>query len=103
MHVVYQGYRVVETRPDGRAARIQQTWLVVVAVRNVRDARTGLAARADAGGLADAVIGALMGWQPDGASRPLTLAQAPRAGYRAGHVYLPLAFEHETTVKGSTQ
>lgn len=101
VHVVYQGYRVIETRPDGRAARVEQVWLAVVAVRNVRDARTGAAARADAGALGDGVISALMGWQPVGTSSPLKLAQAPRAGYSAGHFYLPMAFTTETTVKGT--
>lgn len=101
VHVVYQGYRVVETRPDGRAARIEQDWLAVAAVRNVRDARTGAAARADAGAMAEAVISAMMGWQPTGTCSPFRLAQAPRAGYRAGHFYLPMTFTTETTIKGS--
>jgi phage gp37-like protein len=100
VHVVYQGYRVSESRPDGRAARIEQTWLVVVAVRNVRDARSGGAARADAGDLAESVIAAIMGWQPEGTSSPLKLTTAPRAGYAAGHIYMPLGFACETTVKG---
>lgn len=101
VHVIYQGYRVAEARPDGRAARIEQTWLAVVAVRNVRDARSGEAARNDASLLADGVIDALMGWQPPGTSSPLKITQAPRAGYFAGHLYLPLAFTTENTVKGN--
>ncbi len=100
VHVVYQGYRVAESRPDGRAARLQQTWLVIVAVRNVRDAAAGSAARGDAGSLADAVIAALMGWKPAGVNKPLKLVNAPASGYRAGHLYLPLAFELETDVRG---
>lgn len=100
VHVVYQGYRVLENRPDGRAARIQQTWLVVAAVRNVRDAASGEAARADAGDLAESAARALMGWKPDGAHKPARLANAPASGYRAGFLYLPLAFDIETDLKG---
>ncbi|MEW6446327.1 MAG: DUF1834 domain-containing protein [Pseudomonadota bacterium] len=101
VHVVYQGYRVIESRPDGRAARLQQTWLVVVAVRNVRDASAGSAARSDAGLLADGVIAALMGWKLDAVNKPLKLTNAPAAGFRAGFLYVPLAFEAETDVRSA--
>lgn len=101
VHVVYQGYRVIESRPDGRAARLQQTWLAVVAVRNVRDAAAGSAARGDAGQIAESVIAAMMGWKPDAINKPLTLTSAPAAGFRAGHLYLPLAFVAETDVRSA--
>ena len=91
VHVVLQSWSVAETRPDGRAARLQQTWLAVVAVRNLRDAKTGSAARADAGALAATVASSLMGWQPDSAAAPLQLATPPGAGYAAGYMYLPVA------------
>lgn len=91
VHVVLQGFSVAETRPDGRAARLLQTWLAVVAVRNLRDAKTGSAARADAGALAATVASSLMGWQPDAAAAPLQLTTPPGAGYAAGYLYLPIA------------
>lgn len=100
VHVVYQGYRVQENRPDGRAARVQQTWLVVIVVRNVRDAASGQAARGDAGDLAESVMSALMGWRPEIVNKAIKLANAPASGYRAGLLYLPLAFELEVDVRG---
>lgn len=99
VHVVLQGVSVAETRGDGRAARLRQTWLAVVAVRNLRDAKTGSAARADAGAIAAVVAGALMGWQPEGAAAPLQLVTPPGAGYSAGYMYLPLAFSADVVVQ----
>ncbi|MDP2548084.1 hypothetical protein [Oceanobacter sp. 4_MG-2023] len=98
VHLVYQNYRVIESRPDGRAARIQQTWLTVIAVRNVRNTRSGAAARSEATELASLLAPALMGFKPTGAAKPLTLVTAPQASYSTGHQYLPLAFAVETTL-----
>lgn len=95
VHVVYQGYRVLESKPDGRATRIEQTWLATVASRNMATLRTGSAARADAGLIARRVCQALMGFKPPHASKPLRLAEGPGAGFNAGFQYLPLAFVAE--------
>ena len=91
VHVVLQSWSVGESRGDGKAVRLVQTWLAVVAVRNLRDGKTGAAARADAGALAATVASSLMGWQPDGAAGPLQLVTPPGAGYAAGYMYLPIA------------
>lgn len=95
VHLVYQGYRVAETPTHGRVARIEQTWLVVIATRNVSDARTGEAARSQAGAIASQVCTALMGWNPSAVTKPLQLSDAPAAGFLAGFAYLPLAFVTE--------
>lgn len=99
VHVVFQGYGVAETAHNARAARLTQTWLVVVVTRNTRTLKAGDAARAQAGELAAHVAGALMGWQPAAATKPLRLVSAPGAGFTAGHQYLPLAFEAEIILK----
>lgn len=99
VHVVYQGYRVLESRSDGRAARMEQTWLVTTAVRNVRHLRTGAAARVDAGLIALRVAQALMGFKPASADKPLRLADAPSAGFSGGYQYTPLAFLAELTLQ----
>lgn len=92
VHVIYRGYRVVETRPDGRAVRMEQTWLAVVATTNKRNLRTGEAARNEAGLIARRVCSALMGFRATPASRPLRLTDGPEAGFSNGFQYLPLAF-----------
>lgn len=99
VHLVYQRYRVVESRMDGRAARIAQVWMPVVCVRNTRTTRTGAAARNEAGALAAQVTQALMGWQPPSAVKPLQLVPAPGAGFSKTFQYLPLAFEAEIVIK----
>lgn len=92
VHVTYQGYSVLETRSDGTAARIDQTWLATVAVRNVKNMRSGAAARVDAGLIGARVAAALLGFKPTCATRPLRLTQAPPAGFSGGFAYTPLAF-----------
>ena len=95
VHVIYQGYRVVESQSSGRVARIEQTWLATVATRNLKDLRTGSAARAHAGLIAARVVGALMGFKPAAVAKPLRLAEGPGAGFSDGHAYFPLAFVAE--------
>ena len=99
VHLVYQGYRVTESREDGAAARIEQTWLVVVTTRNTRGLKAGDEARAQAGPLASKVIAALMGWRAASATKALHLVAGPGAGFSAGFQYLPLAFKAELLVK----
>lgn len=96
VHLVYQGYRVVESpRADGTAARVEQDWLVIVATRSQKALRAGDAARSEAGVLARRVCAALMGFKPTPTSKPLKLANGPNAGYSSGFQYLPLAFTAE--------
>lgn len=95
VHMVFFNYRVTETRPDGTVARIVQTWVPTVATRNVKDTRTGAAARATAGLIAWRVLQALMGFKPAGVSKPMQLVNGPGAGSSNGFAYLPLAFEAE--------
>lgn len=100
VHVVWNGFRVLEARADGAAARLEHTWLAVAAVRNVRTLKSGQDARAQAGELAARAGAALMGWRPPNVAGPMRLASAPGAGYSAnGFLYLPLGFEVETLFK----
>ena len=99
VQVIYQGFSIAESRSDGRAARISQTWLLVVATRNVRGLKGGADARASAGVLGASVAQALMGWRAPSAATPCKLVDAPAAGYSAGHQYLPLAIEAELVLR----
>jgi hypothetical protein len=101
VHVVWNGFKVLETRPDGAVARLDHTWLIVTAVRNAADTRTGAAARRDAGELMARAGAALMGFRPPNTVGPMRLAPAPAAGYSGGFQYLPLAFLVETIFKAS--
>lgn len=99
VHVIYRNYRVVETRPDGKAARIEQQWMLVVAVKNLRQMISGDAARSDAMELADIVAPSMMGWKAAAATKPFKITNAPAAAQGTGHYYLPLVFVTETSVK----
>jgi hypothetical protein len=98
LHVIYQGAEPKDVRSDGRAARFEQTWLVVVATRNVASIKTGEDARLAAGALATVVLSALMGHKPTTSSKPLRLTSAPGPVYRQGFMYVPFAFTAEVTV-----
>jgi hypothetical protein len=93
VHVIHAGFRVAGTRADGRAAQLEHTWYVVVAVRSARDIRSGAAAREQAGQLLALAGAAVMGLKVPGLMRdPLVLASAPGASYDDGFLYVPLAF-----------
>lgn len=92
--LVYGGYRVVE---DLRTAwRLAHTWHVVVTVRNVATARSGQAARQDAGPLLARVMTALAGAAVEGAATLLTPVTPAPAQYEEGFQAVPSAFEVET-------
>lgn len=90
VHVIYGGYRIAQD--IGTAWELDHTWYVVAAVRNVAAARSGQAARQDAGALATHVVGALAGAQVQGATQTLKLITPPPARYSGGFQYLPSAF-----------
>lgn len=88
--VAYDGYRVTDASIDARLA-VDQSWLTVVTVRNVRDAAVGAHARNEAGAIAAQVIETLHRARFPGV-KPLRFASAPRPGFSAGYFYLPLAW-----------
>lgn len=89
VHVVFGGFERIESAQG--LVEVVERWLTVVVVRNVRAAHQGADARADAGGLMDAVFAALNGWQPAG-YQPLAPGAPPTAGYASGYGYFPLAW-----------
>ena len=101
VHVIWSGFRVLEARSDGRLARLDHTWLVVSAVRNVQGTRSGAAARAEAGDLVARAGAALMGFRPPNVAGPMRLTSAPPAHFSAGFMYLPLAFQVESVFKAA--
>ena len=98
VHVIYNGFRVTESRVDGRVSSLAHEWLVVAAVRNVRGLKAGTDARQEAGELAAQAGAALMGFRPkQGVAGPFLLAPSPGiSNSQAGYLYLPLAFAVES-------
>lgn len=96
VHVVWNGFRVLEASTRGDKARLEHTWLCVAAVRNVAGVRNGEAARRDAGELLARAGAALMGAVVPNTAGPFRLAPAPRGSFSNGFFYLPLAFTVQT-------
>lgn len=97
VHVIYGGFRVVESRH--KIWRLQHTWLVVVAVKTAAKVRSGEHARQNAGVLFERVVNAVAGASLPGTTKPLDLITPPAARYAAGHQYIPAAFAAETLFK----
>jgi hypothetical protein len=98
VHLIYQGYQVKENRADGRVARISERWLAVIAVSASRRGNSGSDARDSAQALFDELVPALMGWQPVSAAAPILLATPPAPAFGSHCLYLPTAFDIETTI-----
>lgn len=103
VHVIYRGYRPTQDQGQGRIQEIEQTWWTVVAVRSVRDIKSGAGSREEAGPIVDATLEALMGWRPLDGFLPLKLAPATAPAYRAGFAYHPLGWTTRTTKRGADQ
>jgi len=101
VHVVYQNYRLLDNRTDGKAASIEQNWLVVCTAKDVRGLRSGEQSRLAAGELAEQVLPNLMGWVATGAAGPFLLSTPPQPAYSNGITYLPLAFSVKTVIKAN--
>lgn len=100
VHVLFVRPRPTEAEQPGFLT-FEQTWLTVVAVRNLTDTTTGEAARQEAGLLATQVIGGLHRYKFP-IARPLTAAPPPNAGFSAGHFYLPLAWTASISFRSDT-
>lgn len=100
IYVAFDGYRPVESSPQGKSARIEARWLVVLSVRQLAKAADGRKARADVAPLIDAVLAALMGWVPAGHT-PFVLSSAPGPEFAAGQLLFPLAFTTQQVVRSS--
>ena len=96
------GYRPANEDGAGLTQLIDQSWIVVVVVRNAADQKSGAAARADASPVCDAVLRALLGWRPGAPYGPLKLAAppAPPLWSPGGYGYYPFAFTTRFTVTG---
>jgi len=97
-YVVYDGDEVLEA--DGRARQgasqlVRQRWMVVLAVANARQARSGDAKHAEAGPLLSLLIAALAGWLTPPFRRPLFRVSAPRVQYGQNVALYPLMFAGE--------
>lgn len=81
---------------------ITQQWITVVQVKNARDQRSGEAARADAGPLAQSVITGLQGWRPGPGYGPMSRFAAPRPLYSpGGFLYVPLGWQSQISTQGN--
>lgn len=94
VHVIYSGFRVVETARLGRTALIEQDWLVVAVVKHAGDRAKATAESGErVEPLIQTILDTLMGWRHDSTRmQPLTLATPPAPVARYPFYYFPIAF-----------
>ncbi len=100
VYVVYGGHRVNQTDADGLIVELEQKWHTVVAVRNVRDIKSGEANRSDAGKLLQTLFEGLTGYKLAKDMRRLNPMHAPLPGYRKGYGYYPLTWSLRLQLRG---
>jgi len=101
VHVIYGGYRVAE---NGPMTLIEESWMTVVAVRNVRNVASGAGARDEVSTLLNDILDALDGQRLANGFRALRLASpSARPGYTGGYAYFPLfwttSFTHQRSAE----
>lgn len=102
-HVVLDSDGFPDTESGKKMTRIEQVWVVMVTVRNVRDTLGGADTRKDAGPLIKAVHKALSGWHPSPEDKPLVRVKPPyKSGFNAGFGYFPMAFRFTFYAEGAS-
>jgi len=96
--VIYDGYRVIESNRQRRAARVETRWLVVLAVKSAASTIAGGQARLAAAPLATTVLRTLLDWVPPPGYTPLSLETPPPPDFQAGALLFPLAFATQHVV-----
>ncbi|MCI1193751.1 hypothetical protein MOJ79_18115 [Calidifontimicrobium sp. SYSU G02091] len=93
--VVFDGLAVKDSASARDAAVAEAGWLVVAVSRNAMRPQDGAAARHGALDMLQDAFGALAGWQPAGAMRPLRFAGAQGVDFEPPAALLPLRFTCE--------
>lgn len=101
LHVLYLGdSHFSDGAADGRVQHVDQTWGVIVATRDLRDAAE---ARASAGELLGDLLTLCQGWRPGEGYGRLHRVQAPGPLYRPhGVLYIPVYFTCRVLWRGDT-
>lgn len=98
--VVFSSDLPISVRNGGQQIKDRQDWLIVLAVRDVRDTAAGQGLIHVAGPILARIRRALQGWAPVEGFTGLTRTQAPRASYTAGEGFFPSQFYTEFVFSG---
>jgi hypothetical protein len=100
-HVVYGGFQIAEVLHGGLAARLAQTWLIVISATSAKGQRTGAGPREIAGPVMARVMEVLLGWKPSRDFGRLLLSASPQARHVDGFSYFPMTFSAQVIVHGA--
>ncbi len=84
----------------GSVAAVDQKWLVVAAVHNLRESMGGLGEGNEAGDLLIRFSRVLLGWRPGPDHGPMTLDRAPAPQFAGGFGFYPMGFRTRVVLRG---
>ncbi len=91
IQVYYDGYKILDDKDNHTAVKIEQTWLLVVVVKNVTGS---MAIRESAGAIIDEILKLMMGWRPEKLKyAPFRLADTYKPALEDTFGYFPLSFK----------
>ncbi|MBF0189786.1 MAG: hypothetical protein HQL99_01390 [Magnetococcales bacterium] len=99
LYVLFDGHKPLVHA--GHEQALEQRWLMVVAVRNGREADRGEGERREAGPLLWQVCQALVGWRPGPDHGPFRVSTTPGALVAEGVALFPLRFATRVVVSAS--
>ena len=100
VHVVYGGYIPVAKAGNPDVMRIEQSWMLIVTVRNVSATNEATAVNQEAGPHILNVIQALQGYRLSPDHSQLELKKPPAPLIRAGLGYYPILFTTKINTRG---
>lgn len=99
LYLIADGYQ--PWQHAGAEQAIEQLWLVVVAIRNLRLAEGGAGERREAGPVLWQSCQALIGWQPDPTMGAMRLVASPGTICNEDLVLFPLRFATRIVLNGA--
>lgn len=96
-YVGFAGFKVLEVAPDGRGAKIDETWAILIVTRSARQGDGGKEARHHTLSIARDALLTVAGLIPIENGDPLRPISPPgNPVWESGFYWLPLAFTHTT-------
>lgn len=102
IYVLFDGYTPTQEVGQGRVQQIEQTWSIVIAVRNAYGAETGAGVRREASFYLDLALSALCGFKAAPEFSGMALADGPGPNFAEGYGYFPLTFKTRVVVRATT-
>ena len=100
VHVIFDGYKPVSKAGNPDVIKLQQSWIIVVVVRNVSATHEASAVNEDAGPYILNAIQSLQGYKLSNEHSAIEIVAAPAPLIRAGFGYYPIKITTNVITRG---